>query len=157
MIDSKEAKAVVATFQALLDKTPPEATAVHLSPESWTLTEFVGHLNDSAGINHQRFARLLLGNLEGLPGYEAEAWVAAQGYAACDFKMLANLWTSYNAFLLGLIASMPAAALQNVWTRPDGVKMPLENVIDKYFDHIRLHTKDYTERMAAVQARLGQS
>ncbi|MCA1946234.1 MAG: DinB family protein [Desulfovibrio sp.] len=148
------ARRIVADMQALLDSTPLAAAHVRVAADAWTLGEIVGHLIDSASNNHQRFARLRLGNLDGFPGYKAEAWVLAQDYAACDFPMLAGLWTQYNALLLHLAATTPAAALGHVWRRPDhaGGPLTLEFLVADYYDHLRLHCQHYGDRLAEVLA-----
>jgi len=156
MIDMPKARAVVAAIQELLDKTPPEAAQVRLSPDAWTLGEILGHLIDSASNNHQRFARLRLGDLENFPAYETEAWVAAQAYADCDFATLAGLWTGYNAYLLHLAATTPPDARQNAWIRPDG-RQTLEFLVADYYDHMFLHVDHYAKRLAGVKAALARS
>ncbi|BBD08732.1 DinB family protein [Desulfovibrio ferrophilus] len=145
MMNLDEARQTVTAFQELLDSTPVEAAQVRVSPDAWTLTEIVGHLVDSASNNHQRFARLSLGNLEDFPGYDAEPWVEAQHYATFDFKTLATLWSSYNALILHLAANIPESARTNAWIREDGPQT-LEFLIEDYYSHLRLHTDHYTER-----------
>ena len=156
MIDLDKARATVAAFQALLDRTPPEAVAVRLAPDAWTLTEIVGHLVDSASNNHQRFARLRLGDLEGFPAYETEAWVSAQGYAACDFHMLTGLWTAYNAFLLRLAATTPENARADAWMRPDR-PLTLEFLVADYYVHLGKHVEHYATRLADLASALARA
>jgi hypothetical protein len=153
MIDLNTAQDAVAAFQQLLDKTPTRAAAIRISPDAWTLAEIVGHLIDSASNNHQRFARLRLGNLEGFPGYETQPWVAAQHYASSDFKMLANLWTSYNAFLLHLAETTPPWARRNVWIT-SRASYSLEFLITDYFEHLTTHTDHYAERLAEIECNM---
>lgn len=149
MFDRTEAENAVAAFQALLDKTPPEVAHVRVRPDAWTLTELVGHLVDSASNNHQRFARLRLGDLQSFPGYDAEPWVAAQDYDACDFASLCTLWTAYNKLLLYLAATTPEQALGNAWKTQDG-DLTLGFLIPDYYSHLRLHTGHYEERLKEV-------
>jgi len=151
MIDLDKATEAVTRFQALLDRTPPEAANVRIAPDAWTLSEIAGHLIDSASNNHQRFARLRLGNLDGFPGYEAETWVRAQDHDSCPFHILSRLWTSYNAFLLHLAETMPQAALRNVWMKPEG-QVTLECLVNDYFGHLSLHAEHYAKRLAEVDA-----
>ena len=154
MIDMDKATMTVAAFQALLDATSPEEARVRVSAEAWTLTEIVGHLIDSASNNHQRFARLRLGNLAGFPGYEAEPFVRAQEYDACGFTTLKSLWTSYNAFLLHLAAATPKEALRNAWLREDA-PLSLEFLVNDYYDHLRLHVEHYADRLKEVRGHAG--
>jgi hypothetical protein len=153
MIDLKIAHDTVAAFQQLLDKTPVEAAIIRIAPDAWTLAEIAGHLIDSASNNHQRFARLRLGNLEGFPGYETQTWVTAQHYDTCDFKMLAGLWTSYNAFLLHLVETTPPWARKNVWVTSRSY-YDLDFLITDYYEHLRIHTDHYAERLAAIECSM---
>ncbi|MBI4804773.1 MAG: DinB family protein [Desulfovibrio sp.] len=151
MIDLDKATLAVAGFQALLDRTPPEAVNVRVYSEAWTLSEIVGHLIDSASNNHQRFARLRLGNLDGFPGYEAETWVRAQDHDSCPFPLLSRLWTAYNGFLLHLAETIPQAALQNAWMKPEG-PLTLGFLVNDYFSHLNLHAEHYAKRLDEVEA-----
>ncbi len=156
MLDMKVARDIVAAFQELLDKTPERATGVRVVPDdpgSWTLGEIVGHLIDSAANNHLRFCRLRMGNLENFPGHEAEPWVRAQDYQACDFGTLSRLWAGYNELLLFLTATTPATALANEWIRPEG-SQTLESSISGYYGHLRLHTEHYAKRLEEVMTIL---
>ena len=154
MFDRDAAVGDLAAFQALLDETPARAAHVRVAPDAWTLAEIVGHLVDSASNNHQRFARLRLGDLAGFPGYDAEPWVAAQDYDACDFALLAGLWTHYNALVLHLASTAPDRALGNVWETPDG-GLTLEFLMTDYYAHLRLHTEHYARRLAEVEEARG--
>lgn len=153
MIDMNNARNAVTTFQELLDNTPPELAHVRVTSSAWTLTEIVGHLVDSAGNNHQRFARLRFGDLEGFPAYAAEPWVRVQEYDACDFAMLAGLWTNYNAFLLHLAETTPQEALGNVW-KNGAEALSLKFLINDYYRHLEGHTGHYRDRLTeAVERR----
>lgn len=155
MIDMGKARAAVAGFQSLLDRTPREATSVRVAPDAWTLSEIVGHLIDSASNNHQRFARLRLGDLEGFPGYETLGWVQAQNHDACGFDTLSRLWTAFNAFLLRLAETTPRAALSNAWIRPDGPQT-LEFLVNDYFAHLDLHAEHYAKRLDEARDALAR-
>ncbi|MFW5490378.1 MAG: hypothetical protein ACNI3A_18460 [Desulfovibrio sp.] len=153
MMDINAAGQTVKDFQELLNRTPPEAEHIRISPDAWTLTEIVGHLVDSACNNHQRFVRLGLGDLENFPGYQAEQWVQTQNYDACDFGALALLWASYNALLLHVAASVPRQALGNVWIDTES-EYTLEYLIEDYYVHLQLHTGHYAERLEQVLAQV---
>jgi hypothetical protein len=153
MIELNKATEAVARFQALLDRTPPEAVNVRVYSDAWTLSEIVGHLIDSASNNHQRFARLRLGNLDGFPGYEAETWVRAQEHDSCPFQILSRLWSAYNGFLLHLAETIPPTALQNAWMKPEG-PLTLAFLVNDYFSHLNLHAEHYAKRLAEVEAAL---
>ncbi len=149
-----QAEALVARFQILLDGTPSEAVHVRVADDAWTLAEIVGHLIDSAANNHQRFARLRLGDLDDFPGYDAEPWVAAQQYDRCAFSLLKILWGSYNLLVLHLAATMPEQTRSNVWNRETG---PLTHgfLVADYYRHLQDHVEHYARRLAEIQALAG--
>lgn len=153
MMNIREAEQAVQDFQQLLDTTPDQAVHLRMAPDAWTLAEIVGHLIDSASNNHQRFARLRLGDLDHFPGYDAEPWVAAQGYDACDFPALKALWSSYNTLLLHLTKTTPDSALNNSWNTSQG-KQTLEFLVEDYYRHLRVHTEHYENRLAEVVAEM---
>ena len=143
---------IIDTFNALLQSTDPALAHVRVAADAWTLTEIVGHLVDSAANNHQRFARLISGNLEQFPPYDAETFVTVQQYDGCDFVEMAKFWRQYNWMLMHIMRAIPATALENMWQRPDG-KKSLRTLIEGYFEHIQMHTDHYRERMQLIMDR----
>lgn len=151
-MDLKKGQEVIDDFDALLQSTDPALAHVRVTADAWTITEIVGHLVDSAANNHQRFARLMSGNLEQFPPYEAETFVAVQLYDGCDFAEMAKFWRQYNWMLMHIMRAIPATALENLWQRPDGAKS-LRTLIEGYFEHIQMHTDHYRERMQQITDR----
>ena len=151
-MDLKKGQDIIDGFDALLLSTDPSLAHVRVATDAWTLTEIVGHLVDSAANNHQRFARLISGNLEQFPPYEAETFVTVQQYDGCDFAEMAKFWRQYNWMLMHIMRAIPATALENMWQRPDGAKS-LRTLVEGYFEHIQMHTAQYRERMQKVKDR----
>lgn len=149
-MDLKKGQDIVDGFDVLLQSTDPSLTHVRVAEGAWTLTEIVGHLVDSAANNHQRFARLISGNLEQFPPYEAETFVTVQQYDGCDFAEMAKFWRQYNWMLMHIMRAIPATALENKWQRPDGAKS-LWTLIEGYSEHIQMHTDHYRERMQQIK------
>ena len=83
---------------------------------AWTPRQIIGHLIDSACNNHGRFVRAQA--TEGLtfPGYDQEAWVAAQRYDEAPWGELVALWRAYNLHLARIIAAIPADVLTRIRT-----------------------------------------
>ena len=152
-MDLKKGQDIIDGFDALLLSTDPSLAHVRVATDAWTLTEIVGHLVDSAANNHQRFARLISGNLEQFPSYDAETFVAVQQYDGCDFVEMAKFWRQYNWMLMHIMQAIPASALENMWLRPDGAKS-LRTLIEGYFEHIQMHTDHYRERMRQIKDRV---
>lgn len=149
-MDLKKGQDIVDGFDALLQSTDSSLAHVRVASDAWTLTEIVGHLVDSAANNHQRIARLISGNLEQFPPYEAEIFVTVQQYDGCDFAEMTKFWRQYNWMLMHIMRAIPATALENLWQRPDGAKS-LRTLIEGYFEHIQMHTDHYRERMQQIK------
>ena len=148
----KNGQEIIDAFDTLLQSTDPALTHVRVAADAWTLTEIVGHLVDSAANNHQRFARLISGNLEQFPPYDAEIFVTVQQYDGCDFVEMAKFWRQYNWMLLHIMRAIPVNAFENMWQRPDGAKS-LRTLVEGYFEHIQMHTDHYRERMQQIRDR----
>lgn len=108
--------------------------------KDWTRSEVLGHLVDSASNNHQRFARALIQDSLTFPGYEQDAMVRVQNYAAIQPRLLIELWTSYNRYLAWLFAQFPEAKL----TTPcdiSGWKITLGDMAVDYVAHMEHHLR----------------
>jgi hypothetical protein len=75
------------------------------SPGKWSQKEILGHLIDSAIVNHQRFVRSLLSKELFFQGYEQEHWVSVQNYNEVNWDELVNLWYSLNINIARLMNS----------------------------------------------------
>src|SRR5690242_16510389 len=76
-------------------------------PGKWSPAEIIGHLIDSASNNHQRFVRARFQDDLVFPGYDQDAWVAAQQYAAAPWDDLVSLWAGFNRHLARVMAATP--------------------------------------------------
>jgi len=105
----------------------------------WTCKEILGHLIDSAVNNHQRFLRAPVADPFVWPGYEQNAWVAAQRYRDRPWAELLELWAAVNRHVAYAIASVPASSLQTRCTIGDGEPVTLEWLMHDYLRHLRHH------------------
>ena len=104
----------IAAFRSDLDIAEPAlrkisdaAAGVPLAPGKWSPKETLGHLIDSASVNHERFVRALQSDDLVLPGYDQDAWVAAQQYGRVAWSELVDLWVSWNRHLHHVMSYMP--------------------------------------------------
>ncbi|WP_022661775.1 DinB family protein [Paucidesulfovibrio longus] len=134
----------------LIQETPENLVDVRMAPDAWTLKEILGHLVDSAANNHQRFVRLGLGDLRDFPGYDAETWVALQGYADFDWEALAHLWLTYNELIAHVLQRLPEEAAGHLWHACDG-PLSLEFLAEDYYAHMRLHLEHFARRRREIE------
>ncbi len=106
----------IAAFRSDLEAAEPAlrkisdaAAGVPLAPGKWSPKETLGHLIDSASVNHERFLRAVQSDDLVMPGYDQDAWVAAQQYGSVAWGDLVDLWSSWNHHLLHVMTHMPAA------------------------------------------------
>ena len=82
------------------------AAGIPVATGKWSPKEIIGHLIDSASVNHERFVRATHSEDLVLPGYDQDAWVAAQRYGTGSWSDLIDLWSSFNRHLLHVIKSI---------------------------------------------------
>ena len=77
----------IAAFRADLEAAEPAlrkisdaAAGIPLGPGKWSPKETIGHLIDSASVNHERFLRAVQSDDLVMPGYDQDTWVAVQQY-----------------------------------------------------------------------------
>ena len=147
----------VAAFRADLDaaepalRTIPDAAAgIPLAPGRWSPKEVIGHLIDSASVNHERFLRALQSDDLVFPGYDQDAWVAAQRYQERAWPELVDLWAGYNRHLVHVMSSAPSTeryrerehhSLDVIAFRPvsPGAIATLDSLMSDYVVHLEHH------------------
>ena len=108
-------------------------------PGKWMKKEILGHLIDSAANNHQRFVRAPAADPFVGPGYDQNAWVAANRYRERPWSELVDLWAGLNRHLAHVIAGVPAEKLQTRCLIGDSQPAPLERWIRDYVRHLKHH------------------
>jgi DinB family protein len=129
-----------------------QESARPLAPGKWCPRELLGHLIDSAANNHQRFVRARFQDDLVFPGYDQDAWVRVQDYAAAPWRELVELWRLYNLHLARVLAGIPDELARRAHTRhnfdriawravPAGEATTLEYFAGDYVEHLRHHLR----------------
>jgi DinB superfamily len=124
-----------------LQAIPEEAAAKPQSRGGWSRKEILGHLIDSATVNHQRFVRAQLESGFSLL-YAQNQWVDLQHYRDRPWDELVTLWTALNRHLLHAIEAIPEEKLQNLCgegSADDHDPWTLAYRIPDYLSHMRHH------------------
>lgn len=77
------------------------------APGKWSRKEIIGHLIDSASVNHERFVRAQLTDDLVCPTYDQEAWVRVQRYADAPWRELVSLWSLLNLQIARVMEAVP--------------------------------------------------
>lgn len=104
----KALREAIAAATPLLEGMDDEMSQRRPAPGKWSPREIVGHLIDSASINHQGFVRASFQDALVFPGYDQDAWVTAQRYQDAPWRELVTLWRTFNLHIARLMESTPS-------------------------------------------------
>ena len=129
-----------------------KASSSKPAPDKWSPKEIIGHLIDSASNNHQRFIRAQFQDDLIFPGYDQDAWVAAQRYRDASWPELVAFWRAYNLHL----ARVMELTAESVRMRPrhshnlhriahnpipEEEPVSLDYFMRDYVDHLKHHLR----------------
>lgn len=100
-------RSVIGDARSRLDAISDDVASVPRAPGKWSRKEIVGHLIDSASINHERFVRAQFSDDLISPPYDQDAWVRAQHYRDAAWSELVSLWAHFNLHLARVVESIP--------------------------------------------------
>lgn len=95
----------------LLLKISDKRASQKFSADKWSRKEILGHLIDSALVNHIRFIRSLSKHDLVFEGYPQDEWVNVQNYNFRNWGELIELWKSVNLHIAELINNIPKEKL----------------------------------------------
>jgi hypothetical protein len=93
-----------------LSKIRDDDAAVKPAPGKWSNKEIVGHLIDSAIINHQRFVRAQFQQDLNFYGYNQDKFVEMQHYNELSWISLLQMWRLLNLHIAWVMEVTPAEA-----------------------------------------------
>lgn len=137
---------------------PPDAVERRPAKGGWSAKEILGHLIDSATVNHQRFVRAQWQDLV-FAAYAQDDWVEAQKYQDAPWIELVALWREYNRHIARVMAAIPIEVrlrekrlhnLHEIAMKPAPADAPatLDYLMQDYVDHLRHHLKQIDARIA---------
>ncbi|WP_410767919.1 DinB family protein [Fontibacillus sp. BL9] len=116
-------------------------------PDKWSKQEILGHLCDSAAINHQRFVKIILADQPvTLEGYKQNELVKIHDYQNGYTKAeLLELWQQLNKQIRMTILQGQETALTHPVYWSDGSRVTLEWLFEHYLDHMDHHLNQIVE------------
>lgn len=160
-----DANFYIAELRTIVDRestrllgAPPDAVARRPAAGGWSAKEVLGHLIDSAAVNHQRFVRAQWQDLT-FAAYAQNDWVEAQQYQEAPWIELVALWREYNRHLSRVMAAIPLEVrtrqqrrhnLHEIAMKPVPAEEPatLEYLMRDYVEHLQHHLKQIDARIA---------
>ncbi len=137
----------------------PDAVEQRPDKGGWSAKEVLGHLIDSAAVNHQRFVRAQWQDLV-FAAYAQDDWVSAQHYQAAPWIELVALWREYNRHLARVMAAIPVEVrlreqrrhnLHEIAMHPAPAEQPatLDYLMRDYVQHLQHHLTQINKRLTA--------
>lgn len=153
-----ELRTIVERESARLLGAAPDAVERRPAKGGWSAKEVLGHLIDSAAVNHQRFVRAQWQDLV-FAGYAQADWVAAQKYQDAPWIELVALWREYNRHLARVMAAIPIDVrlrpqrrhnLNEIAMNPAPAEEPstLDYLMRDYVEHLQHHVRQIDARIA---------
>lgn len=133
-------------FRAAIDQLRSELVHIprHMANRpwragGWTRKQVLGHMIDSATLNHLRVMRASSeGKFTGV-GYEQERWLAAHNYKNQSWIMLLRWWEVSQELFEAVVDSLDEAALSIPCTIGDNPPVALGELIEDYLRHQYKH------------------
>ena len=153
-----ELRAIVEKESARLLGAAPDAVERRPAKGGWSAKEILGHLIDSAAVNHQRFVRAQWQDLV-FTAYAQDDWVDAQKYQDAPWIELVALWREYNRHLARVMAAIPIEVrlkerrihnLHEIALKPAPADQPatLDYLMRDYVEHLQHHVRQLDARIA---------
>jgi hypothetical protein len=114
------------------------------APNKWSMKELLGHLIDSAVINHLRFIEIqFMPQPFFVNRYYQDELVTIQNYNEIDTQHLVNLWKIFNEHILIIMHNTPGKnlSLKIIPEQPFEEADTLFFLMKDYVDHMDHHLK----------------
>ncbi|MEW6211720.1 MAG: nitroreductase family protein [Acidobacteriota bacterium] len=133
--------AIVYDASTRLGAISPDQAAEKSAPDSWSPKEELGHLIDSATVNHQRIVRTILEDNPALPSYDGDRWVALHEYQSGHWMEMIKLWLGVNEHIFAVIDTITNDLWARTCTVGDSETMTLKALVESYIDHMLDHLR----------------
>jgi hypothetical protein len=138
-----------------LSSISEEASRKPYRADGWLRKELLGHLVDSACVNHVRFAFAATNGAYEGPSYGQSAWVTLHGYAQVPWAAILDQWRARNTWIAELITNIPSERLSAICKIGDNPPMRLDELIRDYLDHLENHVEQMSFVPATAQRVTG--
>ena len=116
----------------------------------WSRKQILGHLIDSASVNHQRIIESQLSDSIEFEGYKHERWVELAGYQEMEWEEIVTMWCAYNMQMCTLVERIPLDVLDQLHEKHSydrtafrelsaDTPSTLGYLIEDYFAHVQYH------------------
>ncbi|QKE75395.1 DinB family protein [Arthrobacter citreus] len=133
-------------FSSLIQTVPKiiislSNTNFKTSPTKWSKKEILGHLCDSATMNHKRFIDRLSSNDElTLELYKQNSWVELNDYQnGYTIEEILTLWTALNNRFINVLSTISEDQWKLQYKTQNDETVTLSWIFTDYIDHMKHH------------------
>ena len=105
----------------------------------WTRKQVLGHLVDSACVNHVRVAFAATTGAYAGPSYQQDAWVTLHGWSEMPWSAILDQWRARNTWLAEAVTNIPQERLSAPCTIGENPPMRLDDLVRDYLLHLEHH------------------
>ena len=120
---------------------------------SWTLHQIAIHMMDSDLIASDRMKRIACMDKPLLCGYDETAFSNLPGSNQLNAITACDLFQENRDMTATILRALPDAAFQRVGIHTESGKVSLEEMIDKYIDHLRHHLLFIAKKRAKLEGQ----
>lgn len=107
----------------------------------WLRKEVLGHLVDSAAMNHVRIVIAATAGSYTGPGYDQNACVQLGGYAQTPWAAILDQWRARNTWLAEIVTNVPQDKFSAPCIVAENPPMRLDELILDYLRHLEHHVE----------------
>ena len=110
-----------------------------LRPDGWSRKQILGHLVDSACINHVRI--VFAATMDGYecPKYDQDAWVALHGWDSMPWAAILDQWRARYTWMAEMVTNLPEGALEREFTVTGYPRVTVAAWIRDCVEHLEHH------------------
>ena len=141
---------LVEKWEKKFPKLSKEVIAERKNNQNRSIKQIVGHMIDSATNNTHRIIHLQCQESPvNYPDYanlgNNDRWITIQDYQNEDWDNLVQLWKYSNTHLAHVIKNVKENQLGNIWISALKEEVTLQNMIEDYPRHMKLHLSEIVE------------
>lgn len=138
-----ELEEIIVSLPEEWNTIPDEQAARPRADGGWSRKQIVGHMIDSASVNHQRFIRALARETNFSLLYAQEEWVDLNGYQLREWHEIIRLWKGINLHLLAVCKHIRKDQADLICGAGEDDPGPwtLAYRVPDYVAHLRMHVE----------------
>lgn len=147
---SEELRLIVSDWEIKFNSLSEEIITVPRNKQNRTVKEIIGHMIDSVSNNTHRIVHLQYQESPfEFPNYATfgnnDKWVEIQKYQDANWHELIQLWKYTHLHFAYVIQHINPEKLENEWIFDNDKKITLEEMIEDFPRHFKLHISEIVE------------